>query len=371
MSGNNKLCESCQPGCVYTCSINEPFDEVHFQNAMEEGSKKLIGALFALENQGELGGKSVKQIVNNVFSYGYSKATLTCQQAFIATQTIDINCDKPGQGAKVKANPNCQLCLVRTRKWLNSRKKLDLDANQLNPNYSIPKDVRGLNNILGVDGKVLEEDFLVGDSGICQYVCEQCVALNLDQNIQFQINANCSVETPEFRRAWAGAMTEKAGQELSQHMKALQKTSETGKLQDLSIRLSNSITSITKTNTLVELRDQALIYQGIVVQPNSTSVVLQNVKQAVSMKVVADLSGAIYTSKQLAILSNSNLTAKVADLSLTLNDLYKELSDTYQAMQTILQDTLGQIVISIAAILITFILIFAVLVYMRSNLITG
>ena len=362
-------CTGCEPNCVYACTNGDRFDEKNLTNTMIDEGKQLIGALFALENQGQLNGDSVHSIVNNVFSYGYSMATLTCREAFVASQTIDIDCNKPGQGEKVRNNPNCQLCLKRTKEWLEGREKLDKDANVLNPNYTIPTDPKGLQDIIGIDGNV--NNNTVGNSGICQYVCEQCVALQLEQNIQFQIANDCEVDTPEFRRVWSGAMTDKAEQNLSQHVKALEQVQQGKKLRDLAITLSNSITTITKTNLLTEVKNQALIYQGIVIRPNSTSVVLQNVKQSVSMKVIANISGSIYTAQQLAILSNSKTTAELAQLKITLNDLYKELADTYRSMQAILQNTLGQIIISIVSILITFVLIFAVLVYLKSNLIAG
>lgn len=363
-------CTGCELNCVYSCTNGDnQLDGTSFNNEMEDEGKALMGALFALENQGQLNGDSVHSIVNNVFSYGYSMASLTCKEAFVASQTVDIECTKPGQGERVKNNPNCQLCKKRTKEWLESRSKLDQDANAANPNYTIPTDPQGLSDIVGLDGTT--NDLTIGNSGICQYVCDQCIALDLEQNIQFQISTDCKVDTPDFRRVWAGAMTDKAEQNLSQHVKALEKVEQGKKLRDLAITLANSITTITKSNVLTKVNSQALAYQEIAIRPNSTSVVLQNVKQSVSMKVIANISGSIYTAQQLAILSDSKTTAEVANLKITLNDLYKELAAAYRSMEAILQNTLGQIIISIVAILITFVLIFAVLVYLRSNLIAA
>ncbi len=160
----------------------------------------VLAALYNLSDNGQLSSSSASGIVANVVSYGFTVATLTCQQSFIASQTVSLNCDNSVLGDIVSNNPNCLDCKIKMQSIIDMRTKLETDANQLNPSYQIQQ--ASQSNINQFNGENPNHN-----DGICQYVCLQCIAKDIEQTLQMTIDASCQTNTSSFITAFTSGMS--------------------------------------------------------------------------------------------------------------------------------------------------------------------
>jgi hypothetical protein len=335
-------------------------------NKNDQGAD-IIARLYMLEDKGSLGGgSSTNQIISNIVSYGFTYATLQCRQAFVAEQVITIDCNSAIMGEKVASNKNCQLCKDKVQKLIDARNKLEDDAVKLNRKYQkqTPKD-----DIM----KIINGNLSSKNDGICKYVCSQCVAENLNQNINMKITEQCSQENEIFTTAWSTGMSLAAERELQKHVESLKATglqiSNQADVKSLSIEIANTIKNMTKSENLRFLSQTANLIQQTTIQPNSTSVVLQNVDQAISLTQFASLVSTNYNDNNVQ--SAIDFKAREADLkqSFDLLDLVKNLERTVKTMSQLLESILGKILLTLLVLIITICLIFASIFFFKPSFI--
>ena len=332
-----------------TCDGNNS-DKGCFRNTANTAGADVIARLYSLEGNGQLDSSTTNGIISNIVSYGYTVATVECDQAFVNEQTQTIDCSGT---TDVPSNKNCLACIRMANEVAASRTKLDKDAHALNPDYKIPTLDPTLSS--AYFGAVSPAD------GICAYVCEQCVFASTNQSIQMKIVADCSVETDEFRTSFTSGMSLQAETEITQHQSGLAATGVQIKTKDdiknLSIQMANTIQQMTSVDQLNTLKQNATNIQSMTVQPGSTSVVLQNASQTVSASMFSSLVSRVYNDAAVKDSIDFEEKQKTIKVETQFSDFIKSLSTTVDTMDKLLTHTLGKMIVTIVAILLLVILI--------------
>jgi hypothetical protein len=328
----------------------------------------VIAALYNLDSHGKLLTSSANSIISSVVSYGYSVANSTCTQNFVIDQTSSLQCDDDVQGSNVAQNTNCIKCKDIVNQIFEMRGKLDRDAHDLNSNYVIPtlkKEAKAI-----IDGSLTS-----GNDGVCQYVCMQCVAKNIRQNIQMHIDQSCDVTNKNFVSAFTSGMSYQAEYELTKHQNALKETGYDIKTQDhiksLAIQMSDTITEMTSNKLLTNLHVNALALQSVSIEPGSTSVVIQNVSQSLSISMMTSLASKTYNDTQVQNSIQYSITGKNVEAQTRFNDLLKELELTVNTLSQLLLSLVGKIIVIVIVLLSMVLVIFFAVFFYKPELLFG
>lgn len=307
-------------------------------------------------------------LVANVISYGFVMAAIECKQAFLVDQTLSLNCDNSELGELVANNKNCTLCKDVVSQIINDRKKLEKEAMGLNNGF-IPTPIaeRVLNVVNGnLDTK---------DDGLCQYMCMQCVARNVNQNITIRLSQDCSVTDSDFIRSFATGMSHQAEQEVNKHQKTLNAAgyniNTTQDVKTLAVQLRDSIVDITTDCSLHSLRTSALLAQTLVVRSGSTSVVIENSSQSISLAMFSSITSDIFTETYIKNgVRYSDLESSIREQT-NFKDLLIEAEATVKTIGNLLESTIGKILITILAMVLLGIVVFSAVFYFRPAIIFG
>jgi hypothetical protein len=354
-------CNACEGGSVFECQC--------FRKTGDTEGAVTLTRLYMLEQNGQLDASTTNGIIANIISYGYTTASVRCQQSFINQQTQEIDCSNTVIGDIVRTqNPNCDECKALAKQVAESRDNLEAEAHRLNPTY-LPQTV---------DPEIAAVYFGLRDDhadGICKYTCLQCVAEDVSQNIQMRITADCQVDTEEFINAFVNGMSLQAENELTQHQDALASTGLKIQSQDdvktLSIQIADTIRQMTLVKQLNGLNQDALNIQNIRINPGSTSVAIQNAKQAISVSMFASLISKTYTDTNVKNSIDFDINQKLVEVETSFNDLVTSLQTTVKTMEDLLVNTIGKIMITLAALLLIIIMIFAAFFYFKPSFLFG
>lgn len=354
-------CSACSAnGNVFNCQC--------FNSTKLTAGADTIARLYALEGNGQLDASTANGIISNVVSYGYTIATLTCQQAFVNAQTLEIDCNDPVIGDLVKNNPNCVKCKALAAQVAADRQKLEDDAAQINPNYQKQQ----------VDPDIAESYFGVlqdHSDGICKYVCFQCIVENLSQNIQMQLVADCDINTKTFISAFTSGMSVQAEVELTQHQQALRSTGLDIQNQDdiksLSIEMANTIRDMTTVKMLNALKQYALNVQNMKISPDSTSVMVQNATQGITTSMFASIVSKTYSNTSIQNSIDYQQKAQTIQIETSFTDLINSLQTTVQTIESLLIQTVGRILITLLALLLVVLFAFSALMFFRPSFLFG
>jgi hypothetical protein len=334
----------------------------NFRCIDETDGAQVLTALYNLDEHGQLDSSSATGIVSNIVSYGFTVATIQCQQAFFADQQIEIDCENPVIGAAVKNNPNCARCKEIVQAIIDAREMLDADAAQLNPNY-VPTSP----SQRAVD--VVNGDLPSHDDGLCQYACLQCIAQNVRQNLQMTVDANCETYAQSYITAFTTGMSYQAEFELTKHQNALKNAgfdiTKKEQITDMSIQIADSIIQMSLNKTLNNLQQDAFAIQSTRIGSGSTSIVLQNVEQSMSLSMFTSLASSTYNETVMKNAINYNVLVKEFEIQTNFNDLIKDLDATVQTMEDLLLSLVGKMLITIVALLATALVIFGALFYFK------
>ena len=347
----------CPPGNPFSCGC---FRAVGGQGA------DTLARFYALEDKGQLGGSSAGGIVTNIISYGYVVSNLQCRQAFVADQTIEIDCDNDILGNVVRLNnANCDACKTLAQQVAADRAKLEAEAAAANPAY-VPQTVSS-----DLESRY-QGQLPDGADGICKYVCLQCVADNIDQNIQMRIAAECKVDTDEFISAWTSGMSSQAEQEIRKHQTALKGTGlnirNDEDIKSLALSVANTIRQMTTVEMLNALNQNALIVQETKIDPGSTSVVVQNVSQAISISMFASIVNKNYTDSHVQAAIDFKQREQTIQIETNFYDLVRDLEQSVKTIEKLMSTVVGQIMVALGAILMVVLLIFSGLFYFKPRL---
>ena len=320
---------------------------------------QILSRLYALEHQGQLGTKSVNGIVNNIIAFGYTVATTRCQQAYVAQQTIDFSCVGKEAGESVANNPNCAYCQKVIKDLVAGRVELEKEAARKNTNYKPQKANEALENAVTTD---LTEN-------ICQYMCQQCVMRNVEQDLQMRIVDSCEINTENFMDAFEAGMTSAAKAALASNSKSMAKAGINIQNQDnlnsFSEQISNTLRSMTTINLLNSLKSDALVAQNITVDPNSTSVVLQNIKQSINVSMMASLTSRYYTDASIQdSIDYQNVASSLNQLT-NFEDVFAKFTASISTFSSLLSDTLTRILMLLALFAALGLLIFATILFLK------
>jgi hypothetical protein len=332
-----------------------------------EGSN-LMARLYNLSDHGQLSGSTANTMISNVVAYGYAVATTTCRQSFLADQKLSINCNNAVIGDLVSKNSNCTLCKTMVAEAISKRNALESEAHSQNTNYT--EQTASESVLENVNGLMPNQN-----DGACKYVCLQCVVDNVDQNIQMRIVDECATNTTEFIDAFTTGMSYQAEAELTKHQNALKNSGydirNSSDVSNLSIQMATTIKEMTKVSTLSELQSTAILVQETTIDPNSTSVVINNLSQRISVDMFATLVSKIYndTSVQDAIDYKSKL--QEVEIETQFNNLIDRVSSSVNTLDKLLIDIVGKIIITVIALLLTALVILAAFIKFHPSFIFG
>jgi hypothetical protein len=338
-----------------------------FQNTAATRGADTLARLYVLEGNGQLDSSSTNGIISNVVAYGYTVATLTCEQAFVNQQTLDLEC-LSSAGPEVANNVNCKACIALAQKVAADRQKLEEEAHAINPLY-VEQRVSSniLSAYLGVSGDTSD--------GICKYVCRQCVFENLSQNIQMRLIADCDSNTKQFTSAFVQGMSAQAEKEISAHQEALKTTGVNIQNQDdiksMSIEMSNTIFSMTTVKMRSALKQHALNVQSMKIDPNSTSVMIQNGSQGITTSMFASIVSRVFNDT--SVKTSINFDSRQTDIQIetSFSDLIKTLETTVNDIETLLLNTVGKVMVTLLAMIMMIMFVFAALFFFKPGFLFG
>lgn len=316
---------------------------------------RVLATLYNLDDHGQLSDSSANGIVANVVSYGFTVATLQCKQSFIESQEISVNCDNAILGAAVGTNPNCIECKKNMQAIVDLRNKLDQDANQINPNYQIP-----------IPSPVLVDQFNGKNpnhnDGVCRYVCLQCVIEDIEQTLQMNINASCQTNTNSFISSFTSGMSYQAEYQLTQHQNAMKNAGYDIKSQSdvksLAIQMSDAITQMTTNSSLSDLQQLALNVQSTIIEPESTSIILNHIVQNISIQMMSSICSSLYNDTRMQDAINYKLQLQTIQIEENFEDLIKTLEASTKTLEGLVLSLIGSVLIAIIALLLAAIIIF-------------
>lgn len=326
---------------------------------------KLLTRFYMLENNGQLNGDSTNNILSTIISTGFIKARTTCSESFLAAQVIDVDCDAK-KGEEIRKNANCVSCLKLAEKAFNDRKKLENDTKILNRSYRIqtPKDST-LANYQGLKG-----DYTFG---VCKYVCVSCISENVNQNLQVKLTTECNVDDELFVSSFTSTVTEEARKMISAHKTALKTTELNIKtntdIDKLSLNLTSSIMQIRNTTTITDLNSKALAIQQTKIAPNSSSVLLDNASQTMSLELMKSVTSKLYNDDFVKTKINFKINQEAIRLRADFSDVLESLVEGASQTQSIFSSILGRAMIIGISLLIfvVILLIFLVVYFSRSS----
>lgn len=356
---------SCPPGQLWGAGCLK-------DTSSTEGATTLA-RLYFLEDNGQLQTDTANGIIASIVSYGYVYASVQCQQAFVDEQVQRISCDDTpgGPGELVPQNPNCVKCKSKIAEIVASRQALEELAHQKNPQYKIQV----------VDPKI--KDAFIGvasdpyAAGVCKYVCEQCVAENVSQNIQMRVVEDCSsrINTDAFATAFTSGMSLQAESSLTKHQNALKTTGlaiqKSEDVKNLSIQIADTIRQMTCVRQLNNLNQQALNIQETAINAGSTSVVIENASQAISVSMFASLASQTYNNDSVSASINLKEQRQLVQVETSFADLLNKLATTVRTMDQLLLSTVGKIMVTVVALILMILVIVASLFFFKPDLLFG
>lgn len=315
---------------------------------------QVLAALYSLDSNGQLISNSANGIIASVVSYGFAVATQQCNQDFIVSQRLELNCDDAIIGERVANNVNCIACKRAMQQLVDARTQLDNDAHNQNPSYSIPTASPDLLKRFNGPGNDTYAN------GVCDVVCKQCVARDVQQRIDMNISASCQTNTTSFVTAFTSGMSTQAEYELTQQQTALQRTGyvldSQQQVKDLAIQMSNAISEMTTNISRNHLQQSALNIQQTVIDPQSTSVMLSHLTQTITVSMMASLASSTYNDARMKDAINYQLLQQQIQMETSFTALLKQLEASTATMKDLVVTLIGEILVSVIAILLVGIL---------------
>lgn len=353
--------------CAGPCPADKPFECNCFNPTPNLPGADLLARFYKLEEKGQLNGNTANGILTNIISYGFVKAMTECKQAFVAQQNISINCDNDEIGKMVQNSPNCLECRKMAEDIITDRMKLENEAKQKNANYvvqTVSPDIE--KEYLG---SIQNDDFSNKIDGICKYVCLQCIALNLNQTLNMKIVEACSVSTPDFINAWTQGMSAQAKEEMAKQQKGLESTGVNlqENIDDFSLHISDTIKSMTTINILNSLKQSANIIQETKINSGSTSVVIQNVEQTISVNMFSSLISKVYSNFNVQNSIGYSEKSKQIDTDIALQQFVDSAKNTANTIKDLLTTTIGRLGIILIGLLLGILLIFAGIFFFKPS----
>lgn len=335
-----------------------------FNCVTDSDGAQIIAALYSLDKHGQLSTDTPNSVISSIVSYGYSTATTTCKQSFLADEEISINCDNAVIGDLVANNSNCTLCKSMVNTAIANREALEQEAKTKNGKYTVQ-------NVSADVALEVEGNLATGNDGACKYVCMQCIVDNVNQDIQMNIVDECATNTTEFLDAFTTGMSYQAEVELTKHTSALKTTgyeiANKSDVKDMSIQIANTIKEMTKITTLSELHSSAVLIQQTTIDPGSTSIVINNLSQRISIDMFATLVSKIYSDESVQNAIDYKTKQELITVETNFKDLIDTVSTTVDTLDKLLTDLVGKLIITVIALLLIALIIVAAFLKFHPN----
>jgi len=333
----------------------------------------VLARLYKIQDAGQLDGTTANTIISTIISYGFTSAMLQCQQSFVSQQAQIVDCNNTAIGTLVQNNPNCLTCKQRALAVYKDRLILEQQAQALNPKYQPQVLQQNLYDLyFGADAP--SDGSAVGNAGICQFVCEQCLALNVNQNIQMNITLNCAntVNTKLFLDSFVNGMSLQGQSELTQRVNALKNTGlaiqNQADVKTLSFQMSNTIASMTTVEQLNSLTQTAILIQQTKIDSGSTSVSIMNSTQSISLTMFSSLISKTFTDSSIKASIDYDRQAKLIELETSFSSLIDSLQSTVTTINKLLVTTITEIMLILLVIIMIIALIFAAFLFFNPSL---
>ena len=339
-------------------SCTEIENDHNFRCVSDTPGGDIMTTLYYLDKHGQLDSSTANGIVNSVVAYGYTTAVTQCSQSFVINQETSIECDRTNFGdlERFSDNTSCKKCKSYIAQIIKERQDLEDDAHRKNPKYKKQQAIKAARDLMSNK-----------DDGVCQYVCMQCIARNVNQNISVNLVQSCDTSNNDFRTAFTTGMSYQAEHELQKHQNAMKgagyQMQKDNDIQNMAIQMSDSITKMTKTSILNTLKTTALVIQRDSIESGSTSTVIQNAKQQISVSMFSSLTSEIYSDESLKNSLDYKNAEKAVKLEKSFSDLIKDLNQTVHTMEDLLTSLIGKILITVVALLLTS--VFAFIFYFK------
>jgi hypothetical protein len=175
-------------------------------------------------------------------------------------------------------------------------------------------------------------------------------------------------------------MTEQAARSLGEHDSKLAAinakaeadlTANAQNTASTSIHFVNLVTSISNTTMLQQLYQQALISQRMQVTPDSTSVVLNNVSQTMTVEMMASLASTFYNTNFLKSVSNYTQRKDYSKLYEEYQKNRVSLRDIHDTITDLVANSFWRMIWIVVGLLLFFLLVVAALMFFQPEFLFG
>lgn len=322
-----------------------------------------MASLFYAENKKHLYQSTTNSFFADVFAYGFVIASTTCSQSNVDVQNIVIGCQNPLGTKNFQQNLNCKLCNELVKNVFDDRNRLEQQAHNLNPNYSVQTpSSETVDHLFGTEGKA---------NGACKMVCNQCVFTDIKQDLQVKMIEECDISTESFNSAFVSGMSEQAYNKIKEHKDILNKTGNNLQSEDdfksVAINVSNTIFDMSTTELKNCVKQSVLAAQNIKIDPKSTSLLVTNIFQNSSVSLVSSIVSRLVNDDQFKkAISYDEQAAEIEKIT-DLNDFIDDLEETVKSMEDVMMTLFGRIMLITIGILFIGIIISFYLLQSRVN----
>lgn len=300
-------------------------------------------------------GANVSGIVSNLVAYGYIESHVRCNAMFVVDQSVSLACKSPLglQGRPFVTNKGCQLCQSVVQSVLDARASLDKDVEANNSRYTPTMASQETTKRLTGTTNNYED-------GVCRYQCMQCVAEGLSQDLRFFLQNSCDYGNQDFKTAFVNSVADQAQSLMSG-------TVYDSGSPDFTVNIAQAIADITTVDVLTTITQQVFVVQSVRIRDNSSSVILQNVNQSVSLSMVTQFASDIMTEENIKNSIDFDIREKSTVVDAQLALILKNISDETKTMGIMIENTIGYFIVS--GISILFILVLSVVVLLNFEIV--
>jgi hypothetical protein len=123
--------------------------------------------------------------------------------------------------------------------------------------------------------------------------------------------------------------------------------------------MADSITQMTQNVSLNALQQQALNIQQTIIEPESTSIVIQHLVQSISLDMFSTLASSTYNDARMQDAINYQEAVKTIQIETSFNTLIRQLEASASTLESLTLSLVGKVLISIISLLLLGIILFA------------
>ena len=283
---------------------------------------------------------------NSIFSDAFITAMINVETSGVTQQFIDYTCS--GEEPGYNDNSGCNACTTTLNELLASREALEVEANQINPNYTIE-----------YPGNAATQANMTTAS-FCASACRACYFENTFQNSTVNVSIT-AVNTEKFVESVRNNLTNSTKQTVKNV------TDITGDLASvfkndsdcIIANIASTISSKISDEQIVGLLTSSVDAQTLDI--SGLSVWTDRLKQGVTYQSVTSLveQGSYFDS----MYSTEDVTAaqNIVKENDTFNQLVNDLDETIVGMADIYKSTIGKTIMIVGLVMVGAVIIMVIL----------